>query len=560
MPLVSAPLRPRLRTLSIGLLWAGLSAASLAQTLPTAAEVTAYANQLLDAQKIEGPGLAVLVARDQQVLYRGARGMASVELGVPLSADHAFRIGSVTKQFAAAALLKLVDEGRAKLDDPLSKYLPSYPQGDKITLLHLLNHTSGVKSYTSIPGYMDQPIRRTLTTAQLIDEFKSLPVEFKPGEGWNYNNSGYVLVGAVIEAISGKPWHEQVKESVLKPAKLARTQYPGEDLVIKGMVTGYGFGPEGLGVADYLSMTQPHAAGALVSTVDDLWRWNQALHGGQLISAASYQRMVTPEGKAAASNYGFGIMTGTLRGQTVYQHGGGINGFISSLSYLPQTKTTVVLLRNAMGPGVDMEVVAQKLGAFAIGKPIVDPKPVVVPLEQLKALEGVYALDAQNQRSLAVVEGKLVSTRGGGRPIPLVPVGNDEFAFDGSLARLAMVRDAQGQPVSLKFWPNGEGSPEVWKRVGDLPKFSFIELSPAQKEALLGEYVSPQLQIKVFTDAQGVLRGQAPGQPPFELKATAPDQLRVVEVDAKLGFVIVDGRATEIAFSQGPNSLTLKRR
>lgn len=552
--------RPGLKTLSIGLLLAGLSAASLAQTLPSAAEVKTYADKLLDAQKIEGPGVAVLVARDKEVLYRSARGMASIELGVPLSADHVFRIGSVTKQFAAAALLKLVDEGRAKLDAPLSKYLPSYPQGDKITLLQLLNHTSGVMSYTSIPGYMDQPIRRTLTTAQLIDEFKNQPVDFKPGEGWNYNNSGYVLVGAVIEAISGKPWHAYVQEALLKPAKLARTQYPGEDLLIKGMVTGYGFGPEGLGVADYLSMTQPHAAGALVSTVDDLWQWNQALHGGQLISPASYKRMVTPEGKATASNYGFGIFAQTLRGQTLYQHGGGINGFVSALHYLPQTKTTVVLLRNAMGPGVDMEAVAQKLGAFAIGKPIVDPKPVPVAVEQLKALEGVYAKDEQNSRTLSVVEGKLVSTRSGGRPFPLIPVGKDEFAFDGSMARIVMERDAKGGLSGLKFWPNGEGTPEVWKRVGDLPRFSFIELTDAQKDALLGEYVSPQIQIKVFKDAQGVLRGQAAGQPPFELKATAPDQLRVVEVDALLGFVMVDGRATEMQFSQGPAKLSLKRR
>ena len=228
------------------LLLAGFISHSQAQTLPDAAQVAAYAEKLLDEQKLgrDGPGVAVLVARGDQVLYRGARGMASVELGVPLSPDQVFRIGSVTKQFAAATLLKLIDDGRAKLDDPLSKYLPDYPNGQAITLQQLLNHTSGVKSYTGISGYMNNPVRRELSTQELVAEFKNLPVDFAPGASWNYNNSGYVLVGAVIEAISGKAWHEQLQESLLTPQKLSKTAYPGETRLIKGMVNGYGFDPK----------------------------------------------------------------------------------------------------------------------------------------------------------------------------------------------------------------------------------------------------------------------------------------------------------------------------
>ena len=186
--------------------------------LPNKTQLSAYAEQMLaDAYPADGPGAAVLIARGDEVLYRGARGLASVELKVPLSADHAFRIGSVTKQFAAAGLLKLIDAGKVSLDDRLTKFLPEFPNGANITVRQLLDHTSGVKSYTGIPGVMDGPIRLDLSTAALVATFQDQPVDFAPGAGWAYNNSGYVLVGAVIEAASGKAWHAHLTESILAP-------------------------------------------------------------------------------------------------------------------------------------------------------------------------------------------------------------------------------------------------------------------------------------------------------------------------------------------------------
>ena len=220
--------------------------------------------------------------------------MASIKSGVPLSANHVLRIGSVTRQFAAANLLKLVDEGRAQRADPLSKYLPDFPNGSHITLAQLLNHTSGLKSDTGIPGYMNNPVRSDLRTAELFKVFSDLPVDFAPGAGFAHNNSGYVLVGAVIGAITKQPWHTQVA-AMLRALGIQRTTFDDPNIVIPAMAQGYSSKADGtLARAGLVSMTQPHAAGALVSTADDLWQWNLALHGGRVLAPDRHRRMRTP--------------------------------------------------------------------------------------------------------------------------------------------------------------------------------------------------------------------------------------------------------------------------
>ena len=251
------------------------------------AELRALAERLLaENAPADAPGIAVLVARGDRVLFRGARGLADVELGVPLTPEQTFRIGSVTKQFSAAALLKLVEAGKVGLDDPLSKYVKGYPNGDAIKVRHLLDHTSGVKSYTGIDGYMRESIKRELSTQELIAVFKDLPADFAPGQDFRYNNSGYVLLGAVIEAASGQPWHEYVRQSLLQPLKLEHTRYGDVHALIPGMVEGYTRRDGAVAPMDFLDLSQPHAAGALVSTLADLLRWNRALHGGRVLRAA----------------------------------------------------------------------------------------------------------------------------------------------------------------------------------------------------------------------------------------------------------------------------------
>ncbi len=557
MRLSSSRARPAVLLLTLCL------SAAYAGTPATPAEMAAYAEKLMDEQKLsrDGPGVTLLVARGDQLLVETARGMASIELGVPLKPQQLMRIGSVTKQFAAATLLKLIDEGKASLDDPLSKFLPDYPNGAHITLLQLLNHTSGVKSYTGIPGYMAGPIRLDLDTATLIKQSKDLPVDFAPGASWAYNNSGYVLVGAVIEAISGKSWHQQMSDALLAPLKLTDIHYQDSEKLFKGMVQGYTTNDKReTAPADILSMTQPHAAGALIGNVEALWHWNQALHGGKILSAASYQRMITPEGAAKARGYGFGIEAGTLRGHPMLQHSGGIHGFNSQLSYLPESQVTVALLRNSDAGGLNLGLMARKLAAFAIGEPYPDRKPVDVSVAQLKASEGVYVQDKRS-RELRVRDGVLYSQTSGGSSVAMIPLGGERYGATSSLAEMKIERGADGKVTGLLVFQDGEGAGEAWKRSGDLPaEKPSVELSAAQKQVLVGDYAAPEFSMKIFVGDKGELFAQGSGQPPLAVKAASPRLLWASRVDATLEFSAEEGAAKTLTLTQGQRKIVMQRK
>ena len=345
---------------------------------------------------------------------------------------------------------------------------------------------------------------------------------------------------------------------MLKPQRVD-VRYPGEQALIPGQVQGYSRGESGeLATAGLISMTQPHAAGALVGNVESLWRWNQALHGGKLLQPATYQRMVTPEGAAKEARYGFGISTASLRGQSMLQHGGGIHGFATLLVYQPETQLTVALLSNSDSAGLSLDLIARKLAAHAMGKPYPALKPVRLDAATLQAYEGVYSANGgKDSRTLRVVDGVLTSTRTGSRPIKLTPLGGDRFAFEGTVAQAQVERTAQG--ATLAYYPDAEGQADRWAKVAELPKQLDVALSPAEREALVGDYAGPQIRMRIFLDEQGRLRGQVPGQPVVSLKAQSARELQVVEVDARLSFSAEADKALSVTLKQGGATLALTR-
>ena len=541
--------------------------ADAADRPPSRAEVARFAADAL-ARNCDpaAPGMAVLVARGDDVLYRGACGRASLELDVPLSADHVFRIGSVTKQFSAAAVLKLAEEGKLSLDDPLTRFVPGYPGGDAITVRMLLDHTSGIRSYTSIEAIMaGGGIMQDLSTAALIDSFKGEAADFAPGQGWAYNNSGYVLVGAVIEAATGKSWHAYLEEAFFGPLGMEHTGYGSEaEAVIPGHVNGYTLNGERWARARYLSMTQPHAAGALVSTVDDLLKWNRALHEGRILSQSSHAAMTTPAGKAAENAYGFGISTGTLRGQPKLEHGGGIFGFSAYLLYLPGDEVSVAVLYNADAGRPDMlgtGRVAQLLAAQAIGRPYPQKKAIEVDEATLRGYEGVYRIDENSARTLRVAGGRLTSQRSGGQAYPLVPVDEDTFLFEEGFSRMVFERGDDGAVVAMRFFPEDEGEGERIARSDEpLPTArTEVDLPRAALERIAGEYVFQGAVLKVFLDGD-TPRAQLSGQPAFEIFAESASAFFLKVVDASLRFAPETGTPATVTLSQGGHETVFSRR
>ena len=523
---------------------------------------------LLGKYRADGPGGAVLVARGDSVLFRAARGEADVDRHVPLRPDAVFRIGSVTKQFAAAGLLTLVEAGKVGLDDPLSKYLPGFPGGDGITIAQLLNHTSGVKDYTALPGYMAGPIRRDLTTAQMIDVFRNLAPDFAPGTRWAYSNSGYVLVGAVIEAASGEPWYAYLERVLFRPLGMRHTGYGLDPRFTAQLVHGYSYDGDRLVPANPLSMTQPHAAGSLLSNVDDLLTWNRALHEGRVLTSASYARMIDPAGKAVDTGYGFGLFNGTVRKSRMLSHGGGIFGFMSSLNYVPGPDITVVVLENDDQDdderGKDSaDTFARKLAALALGDPYPAMRAVAMDAATLQAAEGVYRFDGEVTRVLRMIDGRLTAQRGTrGQPARLTPIATDDFLYEDGLNRLRLTRDVAGHIAGARFFASGDGDGAAGVRTNQpLPAAPPAALpTHAALERMAGTYAreGTGLTLRVYLEGDALLARIA-GQPPVTLRATSPVRFDVEETGASVEFPGGDAPAAEVTMRQRGREMVLTR-
>ena len=261
------------------------------------ADFRARADALLAAAyPADGPGAMVIVTQRGRTVYAAGRGLADIEARRPIGADTVFRLGSLTKQFTAAIVLQLVQEGRISLDDPVSRFFPDYPQpGAGATVRQLLNHTSGIQSYTAIPGFMvGEAPARAHSTAEMIALFRDLPSPTPPGQAWAYNNSGYVLLGAIVEQVTGKPWHRVVAERIAGPLGLRSIGFGVEREARPAMARGYDGGDARTGPARPIHMSVPHAAGALVGTAGDMARWAQALHHGRVVGPALYAQMIAP--------------------------------------------------------------------------------------------------------------------------------------------------------------------------------------------------------------------------------------------------------------------------
>lgn len=308
-----------------------------------ATDLSTRIDQYLSAHESSFSGV-VLIAREGKPIFEKGYGMANYELNVPNTVSTRFRLGSVTKPFTAMAVMLLVEQGKLKLDDPLCKYIERCPTAwQPITIHHLLSHTSGIRNFTSMPEYMAmmQTAQSYLDGVNLV---KSLPLEFQPGERFSYSNTGYVLLGMVIERASGTTYQEYLQKAIFDPLGMKATGYDGTQ-IIEHRASGYSSEGGRLTNARYINMKLPFSAGALYSTVGDLMLWDQALTQGKLLSASSLEKMMTP----VLENYGYGWLIGERKGMRAYSHSGAINGFSSIIYRVPAEKLLIVILSNKDG-------------------------------------------------------------------------------------------------------------------------------------------------------------------------------------------------------------------
>ena len=399
---------------------------------------------------------AVLVARDGEVLLDRGYGFANREWSVPNDGDTKFRLGSVTKQFTAVAIMLLNERGLVDLDAPVKTYLPDAPAAwDGVTVRHLLTHTAGVPNFTDFDDY---GASKTLpaTIDSLIGRFRDRPLDFQPGEGWSYSNSGYILLTAIVEKASGKSYADFVAETLFQPLGMADSGYDSHAAVLPRRASGYAPTARGIVNADYIDMSIPQGAGALYSTTRDLLKWEQGLFGGRLLTPASLALLTTP----VRNQYAFGLAVTQAGGNTTIAHSGGIEGFNTHMAWDPDRRMTVIVLGNLNGPGSDQ--VAGSLMALARGETVTlasERQAVAVAPEVLRSYEGVYELAPTFAITISVVDGKLMAQATGQDAFELHPESDSRFFLTVVDAQITFTRDDAGAVDGLILHQGGRDSP-----------------------------------------------------------------------------------------------------
>jgi CubicO group peptidase (beta-lactamase class C family) len=528
-------------------------------------DLAAYADHLLaNTYPADQPGAAALVVFDGQVILRKGFGMANLELGTPVSPDMVFELGSITKQFTAASVLLLQERGKLRVEDEITKYLPDFPMhGQKITVENLLTHTSGIPSYTGLPEWLPR-VREEMKPADLIAMFKDKPLEFTPGERWAYDNSGYILLGAIIEKVSGKSYEQFVEEEIFQKLGMAHSRYGHAEEIVPLRASGYEKDDKGFHNARYLSMTQPYAAGSLMSTVDDLAIWDRALSSEALLKKASLDRMFTPVKikSGLATHYGYGMGISELAGKRLLAHGGGIFGFTTIIARIPEERLLIVILSNNEASNPQPDALALRIAAKALGQPLEDRKPVALDAKTLDEYVGAYRFDAETVRTITRDGTKLFSQRSGGRKAEIFASGHDDFYYQDDDSRLHFRRDAQGKVTGAdmvhSFGPEESGT----KTTEPLPKErEAVKVDPATYDAYVGEYeLAPGFSL-VITHEGGQIFAQATGQQKLELYPESETRFFLKVVDAQIDFQRgADGRVSGLILHQGGRDLPGKRK
>lgn len=435
-------------------------------------------DQIVKASVASGEFMgAVLVARDDDILLSKGYGFANLEWDIPNTPATKFRVGSVTKQFTAAAILLLEERRQLKIEDRVSTHLSNVPASWKdVTIQHLLTHTSGIPSFTDLPQYRSIKPQPTTPDA-LLALVQDKPLEFPPGTRSKYSNSGYVVLGMIVEQASGRSYADFIRDNIFAPLGMNDTAYDSNALVTRQRAAGYVHRANRFENAGYIDMTVPFAAGALHSTAEDLLRWEHGLFGGRLLSAQALREMTTPFLGLDA----LGLQVSTSHGRQAIEHTGNIDGFTAHVAYYPEDKLTVVVLGNVQSTA-PMQL-ARRLAIVAHGGTVTLPaekKEIRVGADLLDRYTGVYRLASGDAMIIERTGTQLSAQLAGSRRDAIFPESETAFflkTLDIEIEFPATPPDAKASRLVVH-----QGGPDLeGTRVADAEARSISSAGGAQK-------------------------------------------------------------------------------
>jgi len=537
-----------MRRIGIALL---LAAAGLAQDVSRMDQVV---QPYVADKKFMG---SVLVARGGEVLLSKGYGSANLEWNIPNSPATKFRLGSITKQFTAASILLLEERGKLKTDDPVKKFMPDAPAAwDKVTIFHLLTHTSGIPSFTGFPDYASQEPFAT-TPEKLVARFRDKPLDFQPGEKWSYSNSGYVLLGYLLEKASGESYEKFVQENIFGPLGMKDSGYDSNSAIIPRRAAGYARVKDQTENAGFIHMSIPFSAGALYSTTEDLLRWERGLFGGKLLSAVSLAKMTTP----FKEDYACGVGVRTVSGHKVVDHGGGIEGFNTFLAYYPEDKLTVVALSNLNGDAPSS--IVTRLAALARGEKVELPserKEITLAPKILEQYVGTYEMAPKINMMITLHDGQLISQLSGQGKVPLFATSETKFFPKVVDAEIEFGKDGKGAVTYLVLHQGGRDmkAPRTSDKVVEHKE---IAVSPKILAQYTGTYeLQPGFDLVIALEGDQLV-SQATAQDKIPLFAESETKFFPKVMDAEIEFLKNDkGVVTHLILHQGPAEIKASRK
>jgi len=504
------------------------------------------------------PGASILVAQNGDIIYQKGFGYADIEKKIPITPDTKFKIGSISKQFTAVAILKLMEKGKIKIDDKLSKYIPDFPRGDEVTIYQLLTHTSGIHSFEFQQNFEDA---KPVTPNEQLDMIKKFSYDFNPGERYMYNNSGYFILGYIVVQLSGKSLSAYLNETFFKPLGMNNTGIYVTNIALNNEAQGYSMNGAEVKKADFQEMSWALGVGSIYSTTKDLYKWNEAIFNGKVLSEKTLKLAFSPAvlNSGAKVDYGFGWFLSTNKGLAFIQHSGVSNGFFSYIERQQENKLTVCVLCNSLPTpeGINPILNGQSISEFILQNKMEKQKIGVDTISEniLKKYVGRYNYGHGVAMMITMKDKQLFGQMTAYESSPLNPISENEFYYKARNAKIKFLSDSSSRVDRLLQYQDG-----VFFEASKLKDETVVKINSAFFDKLTGKYDFGNNYVIEIIKENDKLYVLTPYMPKYELQPTSELDYFAMEVASKITFNLnKEGKAESLSSTFDGMTMLAKR-